>query len=245
MGKPLVLAHRGFSGLYPENTRRAFMEAVAIKGCSGFEVDVNMTADNEPVIIHDHVLDRTTSGKGPVNAMSYKEIKELDAGAWMDSKFAGEKIMHLNELLELALEHNMLLNIELKSYPAPYKGIEEAVLSRVAAAGAEGIVFMSSFNHLSMKLCKEINPNIPAGLLYMQPLINAEDYATGYALHPQWSLLALEPALTARARAKGVKVHTWTANTEDAMKLCIKCQADGIITNFPDKLAEILNSGSN
>ena len=243
MGKPLVLAHRGFSGLYPENTRRAFMEAVAIKGCNGFEVDVNMTKDNEPVIIHDHTLDRTTSGKGPVNAMTFKDVQKLDAGSWMDAKFAGEKVMHLDELLELALEHKQLLNIEIKSSPAPYPGIEEAVLSRVAAAGAESIVFLSSFNHLSMKRCKELNPNVPAGLLYMQPLINAEDYAAGYALHPQYNLLALEPDLPRRARSKGVAVHAWTANTEDAMKLCIKCGVDGIITNFPDKLAEVLNLG--
>ncbi|MCL2377586.1 MAG: glycerophosphodiester phosphodiesterase [Defluviitaleaceae bacterium] len=238
--KPLVLAHRGFSGKFPENSRRAFMEAVAITGCGGFEVDVNLSADNEPVIIHDATLDRTTSGSGPIKAATFKELRKLDVGSWMDPQFAGEQIMHLDELLELAIQYNQVLNIELKTYPVIYPGIEKIVIDRICKAGASDRVFLSSFNHLSMKLCKEINPGIKAGLLYMQPFINAEEYAAGYALHPEHNLLALEPDLVSRAHSQGLAVHTWTANTDEAMRRCISSNVDSIITNYPDKLVEIL-----
>jgi len=238
--KPMVLAHRGFSGKFPENSRRAFMEAIAIAGCDGFEVDVNLSADNEPVIIHDPTLERTTSGHGPVRAMSFKKLRTLDIGTWMDTQFAGERIMHLDELLELAIQYDRVLNIEFKTYPVIYPGIEKIVIDRICALGAADRVFLSSFNHLSMKLCKEINPDIPTGLLYMQPFINAEEYATGHALHPEHNLLALEPELVQRAHSRGQAVHTWTANTEEAMLKCINCKVDSIITNYPDKLVEVL-----
>ena len=84
MKKPLVLAHRGFSGKFPENTRRAFMEAIAIKGCDGFESDVHLSSDGEPVVIHDPHLDRTTNGKGSVKAMTFKDLRCLDAGSWIE-----------------------------------------------------------------------------------------------------------------------------------------------------------------
>ncbi|MCL2405756.1 MAG: glycerophosphodiester phosphodiesterase [Defluviitaleaceae bacterium] len=240
MIKPLVLAHRGFSGKFPENTRRAFMEAIAISGCDGFEVDVHLSADGEPIIIHDSTLDRTTSGKGPVNAMTFKELRKLDVGSWMGPQFAGEQIMHLDELLELATLHNQLLNIELKTYPLIHTGIEQSVIGRITALGAQDRVFLSSFNHLSMKLCKEIDPAINVGLLYMQPFINAEKYAAGYALHPEYNLLALEPDLVSRAHNEGIAVHAWTANTDEAMQLCIDSKVDSIITNYPDRLVELL-----
>jgi len=242
MKKPLVLAHRGFSGKFPENTRRAFMEAAAVKGCDGFETDIHLSADGEPVIIHDGTLERTTSGKGPVNAMSLKELRSLDIGSWMDPRFSSERIMHLDELLELALEHNQVINIELKSYPILYPGIEKIVIDRIIAANAQEMVFLSSFNHISMEKCKEINPGIPTGLLYMQPFIRAEKYAAGHALHPEHSLLMLEPDLVERARKEGISVHVWTVNNEEAMKLCISRNVNSIITNYPDKLVEVLNS---
>ena len=241
MKKPLVLAHRGFSGEFPENSRRAFMEAIAINGCNGFEVDIHLSADSEPVVIHDSTLDRTTSGKGPVNAMDFKELRKLDIGSWMSPQFSGERIMHLDELLELAIRYNQILNIELKTYPIVYPGIEKIVIERICIMGAEDRVFLSSFNHLSMELCKEINSAIPTGLLYMQPIISAEKYATGHALHPDYNLLVLESDLVNRAHNAGLAVHVWTVNSDEAMRLCIGRKVDGIITNYPDRLAEIIS----
>ena len=241
----LNLAHRGFSGKYPENTRRAFVAAVEEGMCDGFESDVHLSKDGEPVIIHDDVLDRTSDGKGPVGEQSFVDLRKLDMGAWKGREFAGERIMHLDELLELVLAHGKLLNLEIKNNEVFYEGIEEKVIGRIRAMGAADKVFLSSFNHISMKRCKEIDPGIPAGLLYGQPLIDMEDYACKYgldALHPSVSCLRYSPALAEKAHGKGLKIHVWTVNTEEDMLFCLDKHVDSIITNYPDRLAGLLSN---
>jgi len=241
MKKPLNLAHRGFSGLYPENSKRAFTEALAVAGCDGFETDVHLSKDGQPVIIHDATLDRTSDGKGAVGAKTFKELQEYDIGAWKDAKFAGERIMHLDELLELAVEHGKALNIELKNYEVLYPNLEQIVIDRVVAKKATDLVFFSSFNHISMEMCMDITQEIPTGLLYMQPLIRAEEYASGHNLHPNFRLFGLEADLIERAHKLGIAVNAWTVDEPEDYKLCIKLGVDSIITNFPDRLAEILH----
>ena len=247
MPKPLVIAHRGFSGKFPENTQRAFMEAIEVSGCDGFETDVHLSSDGEPVIIHDTTLERTTNAKGPVRAMSFKDLRELDAGSWMDSQFASERIMHLDELLELTMQNNKVLNIELKNYETYYPDMEKIVIERIQAMNAQNYVFLSSFNHISMGICKSIDSEINAGLLYFQPLLEAEKYAATNkmnSLHPRYHLLNFEPLLTERAQNIGVKINTWTVNNDDDMRRCIELGVDSIITDFPDKLAQIIGKNT-
>ena len=234
--KPLIIAHRGFSGKFPENTKRAFMEAIAIKGCDGFEADVHLSADGEPVIIHDTTLDRTTSGKGKVSDVTFKELRKLDIGSWMSPQFMGEQIMHLDELIALTIEHNKVLNLELKNYEAFYPRMEEIVINRINALNASYHVFLSSFNHISMGKCKSIDPNIRTGLLYAYPLLEAEKYASLHgmdAIHPRYHLLRFEPDLVERANALGIAVHTWTVNGAADMEMCVKMGVDSIITDYP------------
>jgi len=241
--KPLVIAHRGFSGKFPENTHLAFLEAIAIEGCDGFEVDVHLSADSEPVIIHDYALERTTNGKGLVNALKFNELRQLDIGSWMNSKFTDERIMHLDELLELAIRHNKVLNIELKNYEQNYLGMEEVIINRINAMNAADCVFLSSFNHISMGLIKRIDASIRTGFLYAQPLLEAEKYAAYHgidALHPQYNLLCLEQNLVERAHKIGLSVHTWTVNSEADMGRFINLGVDSIITDYPDRLVEVL-----
>ena len=240
----LNLAHRGFSGKYPENTKRAFLAAVEEGSCDGFESDVHLSKDGEPVIIHDDNLDRTSDGKGPVAEHNFADLRKLDMGAWKGREFAGEQIMHLDELLELVLAHGKVLNLEIKNYEVFYRDIEKKVISRIREIGTADRVFLSSFNHISMKLCKEIDPEIKGGLLYGQPLIDMDDYAARYgldALHPSISCLRYSPDLAEKARGKGLKIHVWTVNTEKDMQFCLDQHVDGIITNFPDRLFHILN----
>jgi len=243
MSTPLVIAHRGFSGKFPENTKRAFVEAIAVNGCNGFETDVHLSSDNEPVIIHDSTLDRTTDAKGPVRAMKFKDLRELDVGSWMEPQFSNERILHLDELLELSMKNDKVLNIELKNYETHYPNIEQIVIDRIRAVGAQNHVFLSSFNHISMGICKSIDAEIKTGFLYFQPLLEAEKYAAGHkmnAIHPMHQLLNFEPLLVGRAHSMGVAINTWTVNNEDDMRSCISLGVDSIITDFPDKLAEVL-----
>ena len=240
MTTPLILAHRGFSGNFPENSRRGFLEAINVKGCHGFETDLQMSSDGELVIIHDETLERTTTGTGYVNATTFKDLRKLDIGSWKGPQFAGEAIMALDELLELAIQHNKKINLELKNYLIYYPNMEEKVIERICAFKAEDKVFLSSFNHVSMEKARSINPNIPTGLLYHQPLINVEKYATGHALHPHHLLLQHDPGLVTRAHKEGLKIHTWTVNKDSDMRTLIKMKVDSIITDYPNKLAKIL-----
>ena len=243
MKKTLVIAHRGFSGKYPENSRRAFLEAIAVEGCDGIETDLHLSADNEPVIIHDATLERTSNGRGAVRAASFKDLRKLDIGSWMDPQFAGEQIMHLDELLELCVQHDMLLNIEIKNAQVDYPGVEKIVIDRVVAVKAERLVFFSSFNHIAMERCRELNPKIPTGLLYAQPLIRVEEYANGHALHPHFGLFGMEPDLMERAHGAGLRVNVWTVDDEGEMRRSLELGADGVITNFPDRMVGVMERG--
>lgn len=243
MKKTLLMAHRGFSGRFPENTRRAFMEAIALGRCDGFESDVHLSADGEPVVIHDAVLERTTNGKGLVRNLTFGQLRELDTGSWFDPLFKDERMMHLDELLALIAEHDMVLNLELKNGEIPYPGLEQIVIEHIHRMKAENRVFLSSFNHISMKQCKAIDADIQTGLLYSYPLLEAEKYAVAHgvdALHPRYSCFGFETDLVERSHQADLKVNTWTVNEVEDMRFCIRLGVDSIISNYPDVLADVM-----
>ena len=91
-----VYAHRGASGTHPENTESALAEAMRL-GVEGVELDVHLSLDGELVVIHDATVDRTSNGAGQVRSMRWEEISKLDAGAWFDSQFAGQRFLRLDD----------------------------------------------------------------------------------------------------------------------------------------------------
>jgi len=95
--RPLVIAHRGESATAPEQTLVAF-ELAAELGADMIEADVRRTPDGRLVLLHDALLDRTTDGRGPLSALSFDELRQLDAGSWFSPRFAGERIPLLDEL---------------------------------------------------------------------------------------------------------------------------------------------------
>ena len=99
MKKPLILGHRGYSGLYPENTPLAFRKT-AEAGADGIETDVHICKSGELVLCHDEKVDRTSNGHGEIKDLTYGELLSLDFGAWKDPAFAGERIWTLGELLD-------------------------------------------------------------------------------------------------------------------------------------------------
>ncbi|MBI3536498.1 MAG: hypothetical protein HY070_02885, partial [Chloroflexi bacterium] len=113
MNRPLIIAHRGASAEAPENTLAAFTRAFEL-GADGIELDVTLTKDNIPVVIHDDTVNRTTNARGVVSEMLLAEIKQLDAGSWKDAKYRGEKIPTLEETLR-AIPTTKIVNIELKT----------------------------------------------------------------------------------------------------------------------------------
>lgn len=234
-------AHRGASGYYPENTMMAFEEAVNM-GCTGIETDVHMTKDGELVLIHDEMVDRTTNGSGYVKDYSLKEIKRLDAGSVKGQQFKGVTIPTLEELLEFLRGKEILLNIELKTDVIWYSGIEEKVLDIVNKYDLKDKVIVSSFNHYSVHKCKEICKDIKIGLLYMEGIFEPHLYAKtvgAQAIHPYFPAID-NKAVIDRVRQSGIMVNTWTINEEKDLRRFLEFGVDGIITNYPDKLNQIM-----
>jgi glycerophosphoryl diester phosphodiesterase len=240
MSKLINFAHRGASGYCPENTLAAFSKALEL-GATGIETDVQLTADGRVVIIHDESLLRTTGMNKLVKDATLAEISELDAGSWFSSAFAGERIPQLEQLLEMVTQTETILNIELKNGIIPYAGLEQAVIDLVRKHELAQRVIISSFNHYSLALCKQLAPDIRTGVLYMEGLYRPWDYAKSVqadALHAYH--YAAVPELVAEAAANGIVYHPFTVNEPAEMKRLMDAGVAGIITDYPDRLAELL-----
>src|SRR5918998_577244 len=128
-GRARVFGHRGAMGYAPENTFASFALAVE-QGVDAIELDVHLTADDEVVVIHDHHLERTTSGRGLVREHTLAEIRALDAGSRFDARFAGERVPTLAEVLDWARDR-CVLDVEIKGGPAPYPDIAAHVVDLI------------------------------------------------------------------------------------------------------------------
>lgn len=240
--KIINFAHRGASAVCPENTMASFTKSLEL-GATGIETDVQMTKDGQLVLIHDEAINRTTAGEGFVKDMISEEISAQDAGSWFGESFKGEHIPTLGELLELLRERDTILNIELKNGIFMYPGMEEKVINLVRQYGMAERVVLSSFNHYSLVHCKSIAPEIRTGILYMEGLYRPWDYASSIgadALHANH--FAVLPEFIAEAAEHGKDYHPFTVNAPDRMKALIEAGVSGIITDYPDKLAELLDN---
>src|SRR5256712_11990174 len=109
----LVIGHRGASGHAPENTLAAFGKAVSL-GAAFIETDLQLSRDAHFVAIHDATVNRTTNGKGTVHDLTLAELRQLDAGSWFGSEFAGERIPTLEEILQFSNKNDVVFYLELK-----------------------------------------------------------------------------------------------------------------------------------
>jgi len=239
--KPLVLAHRGASAYAPENTLAAFNLAFEM-GADGIELDVTLTKDGVPVVIHDDTVDRTTNGHGAVKAMTLEEIKQLDA-SYKFEKYRGEKIPTLAEVLR-AVGKRGIVNIELKSTTLKTDGVEAATLAVIQDTGTLDNVIISSFNPFALQRMFALEPRLPRGLLYAPdlPLYLRRAWlrplARATAMHPHCSMI--DARFVAWAKGKGLKINTWTTDDPAEMKRLCDLGVDAIITNKPDILRQVV-----
>ena len=157
-------AHRGLSYLYPENTLEAFKQAFRYDIC-GIELDVQLSKDDQLVVIHDETLDRTTNLKGNVMDYTLAELKEAEI-AYQGKIY---RIPTLAEVFSLCRDHlaesETFINIELKNSVFPYPGMEKKVLEMVKAFELQDHIIYSSFNHDSLKLMKQLDPHAHLAVL--------------------------------------------------------------------------------
>lgn len=225
----LNIAHRGASGTQSENTMAAFNAAVAL-GCDGIETDVQLSRDGIPVLIHDETLDRTTFATGPVCERSFRELAALG-------------IPSLAELLELAVSSKIILNLELKNSIVPYPGLEEKTIALVHEYALADSVILSTFNHYSAALCKDVDRNIDVGILYDNPLFMPASYCVSVganAIHPNF--MTLTPEIISEARALSIRVNPYTINEASDIEAMIALGVDSIISNYPDRVRLCLDA---
>ena len=226
-------AHRGFSGSYPENTMLAFQKAIEAQ-CSGIELDVHLARDGRIVIIHDETADRTTDGRGFIKDMDYAELRRLDAGS-------GEHIPLLEEYFDLAEQYNIITNVELKNSVIWYEGMEEKIIALIRRRGLEDRVIFSSFNHFSILKCKKIAPEIRCGFLTGSWIIDAGAYTKRHSMecyHPDFHSLSNEAVK--EIHAAGIIINTYTVNRQEDMERFVSLGVEGIITNEPALLHDVL-----
>ena len=244
LDRPLNIAHRGASKIAPENTMAAFQKALEI-GADGIEFDVRLSSDGVPVVIHDTTVDGTTDGNGRVADLPLRELRRLDAGASFDVTFAGARIPTLAQVFEI-LGEQLLLNIELKQEGFFGSGLEEAVADLIQKHTLEQGVLVSSFNPLALRRIQRISPRLRTALLSAHPgsrVLRTAGLALGrpsWALHPEYA--GVDATLVSWAHARGLRLHTWTVDDPADMRRLIRWGVDGIITNVPDVLRDVLDA---
>lgn len=242
--KILNIAHKGASGNYPENSMLAFTKAIEM-GCDGFEADVQLTKDQVPVIFHDEKLDNLTDAKGLLADYSYQELSKFELLKNKNDNYEVQKIPKLDQLLALVKKHNLFLNLELKNNIIFYKNLEKIVLAKLKEFNLENKVLISSFNHYSLKNFAELAPTVDLGLLYESNLYQPEKYANSL----DFSVKSLNPAFTTlnsenvkEIQANGYQVFPYTLNKKEDFIKMKEYGVDGIITDYPDQLKNILNN---
>jgi glycerophosphoryl diester phosphodiesterase len=231
----LNIAHRGASGRFPENTLCAFAAAIDA-GAAMCELDVQMTCDGALIVIHDETVDRTTNGKGAVATMTLGEIKQLDAGAKFDARFRGERVPTLEEVFA-QVDGRCGLNVELKA-----AGIEHRVCELIHAYRASATTLVSSFYWDALARIRYMAPDIRVGLLASEwpaRLLGAATEMRADAINPGFEIVTEDLCIAAHDRA--INVYTWTVDDAAIMRRLIAYGVDGIMTNFPDRLATLMD----
>lgn len=239
---PPVIAHRGASAYAPENTLAAIREAHR-RGCRWVEIDVKLTADAVPILMHDDRLGRTTTGRGAVRRRRFDEIRALDAGSWKGRQFTGEPVPTFTEALELLRSLEMAVNVEIK----PCRGRELETAWQVCQAlnecwpEADGNVLLSSFAIESLRAAQEVAPHLPRGLLAealprrWRELIEELGCRTLHLSHRRVSERALASVI-----ASGTPVLCYTVNDPVRAKQLHALGVTSLISDVPDLVAAAL-----
>lgn len=240
----VVIGHRGASAYYPENTMVAFRAAYEM-GAEMVELDVLLSKDGVPVVIHDETLKRTTNGKGNVHDYTLAELKQLDAGSWFGKKFAGEKIPTLEEVIQFA-KGTIALNIEIKTEAVRndlHGGIEEKSLALVKKYDMQEHVLFSSFDFRAIEHLRELDGEIATALLYEKkqskrksPVQLSREYRS---MAFNCSRKQLSEKWMDSLRESGIPVFIYTVNKEKEMKRLIDMGVSGIFSDKPDVLRQV------
>lgn len=226
--KPIIEAHRGYSGVYPENTLLAFEKAVAC-GAPSIELDVHVTKDGEIIVMHDANVKRTTNGEGEISALTLAEIKKLDAGQWKG--FSGVTVPTLAEALALTDSSNVHYNVEVKRFGDDGIAARKLYKLLIDHAPTDGPHVVSSFDLQALLDVRKAGTKIPLCILGSKAyelLPIAKDNKFQW-IHSHFS--TVDQAFVDAAHEAGIKVMIWTVEVADYQKYAAM-GVDKICTNW-------------
>jgi glycerophosphoryl diester phosphodiesterase len=251
-GRPLLIAHRGGAGLAPENTMAAFREGLDTWAADMVELDVRSSADGHCVVIHDETVDRTTDGSGEVAAMTLAELRELDAGYRFTPdgrsypfRGRGIRIPTIAEVLEELAAARITIEVKIGTAQVPLF----AALSRFNAADR---VVLAGMNSADRTLFADHHAGATSP---------SSEQLRPFVLMNQWGLGAfwrlpgdvvqvperfgdrtvVTPAFVRGVHRQGLDVHVWTVNEREDMDRLLDWGVDGIVTDRPDTLGQLLH----
>ena len=240
--KTKITAHRGFSKAAPENTMYAF-EAALDSGADYIELDVQLTKDAQLVVFHDKTIERTTNGKGKISDYTYDELRQLSAGSWFGKtdEFADAEIPLFSDVLE-QFGDDINFNIEIKDI-GNVKLAAEKTAELIEEYGITNSCYVTSFSYNALKYVKKYNPKIKTGII--------ANVATTIAFTKlkyidalSMNYLFVNHTVVNNAHQNGKRIFVWTVDTKSDIEKMIALGVDNIITNRPDRTAEIVYSDS-
>ena len=243
---PMVCAHRGRSNVAPENTLAACEAAIEV-GADFLELDVRRSADGAIVCIHDGTVDRTTDGSGEVAEFTLKELRALDAGAWLSEDYAGERIPLLSEVLE-QIAPRLVVDIEIKQ-----RGIAEQVVAEIEAAGAVRRVSVVSFDAGDLRTARTAQPRLSCGFITSGPKEPSPQAArdlidealTCGASFISCHHLNVTEVLVRECHLMGIMLMAWTMDEPEDIQRMIDLRLDALVSNHPERVIEMLEGAAN
>ena len=233
-----IASHRGGGATAPENTLPAIRAALG-RGFDYVEVDVALTADRQPVLMHDATVDRTTNGHGRLSAMTLAEVRALDAGSWFDAEFAGTQVPTLAEFLDALAASGHRAIVELKGVwdePAVVAAIGE-----VSARSLEARVAIASFDARTLAQVSAAS-EVVARLLILKHVpddvvLAAAEAGVRGILVDRKAVLA-RPEMIDDVHAAGVRIVVYTLNRDSQWDAVTALGVDGIVTDEPGTLSQ-------
>ncbi|HKJ67809.1 MAG TPA: glycerophosphodiester phosphodiesterase family protein [bacterium] len=230
-----ITAHRGASGLYPENTLIAINAAIR-RGAQYAEIDVQETADGVVVLLHDITLERTTDLTGSIGDVTYSQVQSADAGSWFAAEYQNEPIPTLAQVMD-AVRGKIRLNIEIKM-DEQQNTLPEKVVNLINEHDFREHCIVTSFDRDAIRRVKTLQPAITTGYIFSE--LPEEDVFTGECELLSVHYQVVTPDFVARARQSNKAIHAWTVNNLGETHRLIELGVDNIITNYPRYLLQFI-----
>ncbi|SFS01010.1 glycerophosphoryl diester phosphodiesterase [Microbacterium sp. cf046] len=232
-----IASHRGGGATAPENTIPAISAALAA-GFDYVEVDVSLTADRQPVLMHDAKVDRTTDGHGRLATLTLAEVKELDAGSWFGEEFAGTRVPTFAEFLDVLAASGRRAIVELKG-EWDAVAVETAV-AEVTARNLERRVALSSFDARTLAMAGSSSTVLPRLFILRhlpEDVVRAATEAGVRGLVVDRRAILDRPEVVDELHSAGIRVVVYTLNSDTQWDEVTALGVDGIVTDDPATLS--------